>query len=300
MSQTNQEKRFEVFSVDVDGKSVELKMNEPNLGQQQEALKVRNRTFYDSVESGAYLRVQIKDIMEKRDIWNEEKEMKYNTLQRQVTDADKRLQEGGFKLTEAKQLAMEMKSWRDKMRELLMERSEFDNNTAEGQADNASFNYLISACLVYNDTGKPFFSGLDDYLNRSTNPIAIKAARCLAAMTYGLKSDIEKELPENEFLYDYGFIDDELRLINEQGKLIDEDGRLINEEGFLVNEEGRLIDKDGDVLTDDGKLDVEKKPFLDEEGNDVEVKEIEIKEIEETETTKESEEGQSEENNSDD
>ena len=42
---------------------------------------------------------------------------------------------------------MHIKTQRD-MRDLISVRTSLDNHSAEGQADNARFNYLVSACGV--------------------------------------------------------------------------------------------------------------------------------------------------------
>ena len=46
---------------------------------------------------------------------------------------------------------------RSEMVDLLSSRTELDSNTCEGKADTVRFNYLYSACLVYEDSGEPYF-----------------------------------------------------------------------------------------------------------------------------------------------
>jgi len=252
----NSERKFETFTTELDGVMTEFKVTEPNLAQQREAMKVRNRTFYDAVNSGAFLKAQLDDILRERNLWNDAKQAEYAVLEKKISDSKDRLDRGNFKLSEAKELALNMSQWRSELMEMKMVESQLANETAEGQADNASFNYLVSTCVVYNTNDKmdqPVFRGLDDYLNRSTSELALKAARCLAALTYGVRTDIEKELPENEFLLEYGFVNDDLRLIDKNGKLINIDGEPVDDDGFVVKEEEK----------------VERKPFLDDDGNEV-------------------------------
>ena len=252
----DKEKRFEVFEAELDGVMTKLKVCEPNLPQQQEAMKVGNRTFYDAVNSGALLRVQLMDIMRDRNLWNDAKQKEYSILEQKILDGKSKLDKGGFKLGEAKELALQMRKWRNTLIDMKNAESQLANETAEGQADNASFNYLVSACVVYNDSernGQPVFNGLDDYLNRSTSEFALRSARCLAALAYGVRSDIEKQLPENEFLLNYGFVDNELRLVDKNGQFVNEDGEVVDEDGFAVQE----VEK------------VEFHPFLDDDGNEV-------------------------------
>lgn len=274
---SKKERKFETFEAKLNDVLTKFKVYEPNLEQQREAMKVRNRTFYDAVNSGAFLKVQLNDIMRERGLWNDIKQREYSELERKILDSKDKLDRGGIKLNEARALALNMRNWRDQLVNMRVAESQLANETAEGQADNASFNYLVSSCVVYNDNEQPVFSGLDDYLNNSTGDLAIKAARCLAALTYGVRTDIEKQLPENEFLVEYGFVDDQLRLVNENGQLISDDGRVIDEDGFIVTKEEEKI---------------ERKPFLDDDGNEVAKKtEVVLETSEQTEQT--SEDGES-------
>ena len=64
-----------------------------------------------------------------------------------------KLEKGGIKLSEARDIAIDTTKKRQQMVEMLVARSELDNHTCEGQADNTKFNFLFANCLVYNDTG---------------------------------------------------------------------------------------------------------------------------------------------------
>ena len=151
----------------------------------------------------------------------------------------------------------------------LLDKNNLDNNTAEGQADNAKFNYLVSCCVVYKDTNEPYFKGYEDFINKASSAVAIQGSFKLGNIIYGLSEDFEKELPENKFLTEYGFIDDNLRFVNKDGKLVYENGKLIDENGRFVNENGDYIDIEGNLLSVDGRYLTEFKPFLDDKGNEV-------------------------------
>jgi hypothetical protein len=162
-----------------------------------------------------------------------------------------------------------MRDLRAKVRELIGVKTNLDNLTAEGQADNARFNYLVSSCTVYKDNNQPYFSSMEDYLTRSTDIVAIKGAQTLANMIYGLDNDYESNLPENKFLKQFKFIDSKLRLINKEGKLVDEEGRLVDEFGRFIDSDGKYVDKFGNRIDEDGKYIVETQPFLDDDGNPI-------------------------------
>jgi hypothetical protein len=152
-----------------------------------------------------------------------------------------------------------------------------DNHTAEGQADNARFNYLISSCLVYSSNKEKYFKTYEEYLSRASEPVAIKAAQVLANMLYGLDNDYEKKLPENKFLIKYKFVDDKLRLINKDGHLVDLEGRLVDSNGRYVNEKGEYVDKNGVPVDINGDYITDFKPFTDDEGNPVVLEETKEK-----------------------
>ena len=177
---------------------------------------------------------------------------------------------------EAADLAKQMRQKRLEFRELVAERTVMDANTAEGQADNARFNSLVQSCLV-DDTGKKIYSSLEDYENSDPHPYAIEAARLLAESLYGLDKDYDKTLPENEFLSQYKFVNEDLEYIDSQGRLIDEEGRYVNKDGRYVDyeEDGTTfyVDIDGNRVDADGKPKVDFEPFLDDDGKPVPVPE---------------------------
>ena len=284
------------FEVEQKGKPVKraFKLTEVSLNQQNEATKVYNRAFRDALESGALLRNKLEDHMRQQGIWDDEKQKQLDDVQRAILENEKKIAKGGIRLKVAKDLALEMSDKRVEMRNILMQRNSLDGNTAEGQADKARFDYLVSASLVYSDSGKPYFKDLADYRNRSTEPVAIEAARRLAQLVYGLDSNYEKNLPENKFLSDFEFVDNDLRLINNEGQYVDREGNLLNEDGRFVDDEGNLIDREGNPVTEDGEYKFDQAPFLDDDGNPI-VKEEASAEEETEESEPEDEEEATEE-----
>lgn len=254
------------FVVNVDGKDVEFLAQSPSMADLKEAQKVYNSTFNDAVSSKALVRAKLDDFLREQGLWNEKKEAEFASLQQELLDGEKRLAKGGFKLSEARKLALKMRDVREKLRNLIAVRSSLDNNTAEGQADNQKFNYLVYSCLVYNDTKQRYFSNLEDYLNRTNDPVASKGAQALAKMLYGLDSNYDEKLPENKFLKEFHLVDEKLRLIDKHGKLVDEDGRLVDEDGRYINDKNEFIDKDGNPVDKEGNYLFTRVPFEDDLG----------------------------------
>ena len=280
MSVTSNKKNFKVT---IDAKEIELCVVRPNVKQRQEGQKVYNKAFRDAVESGAILRAKVNSVMREQNLWDDNKEAQYKKLLEKINSGERKIKSGGIKLSEAKEIAMQMRKDRAELRSLTSERSGLDSNTAEGQADNAQFNYWVSACTVYSDTGKPYFVGYEDYLNRDDDPVTGQAASNLALMLYNLDPDYEKKLPENEFLKKYKFVDEDLNLVDKQGRRVDSQGRLVNKDGRYINEAGELIDIEGNRVDENGDYLLEFSPFLDDDGKPLAE---EVKKIEKTEEVK--------------
>jgi len=274
----------ETFSMEIDDKNVDFKLKSPSFKDQREAQKVYNQAFSDAVKSGCIVRGRLDDLLKEQGLWDDKKEMQLNTLQHEILVSEQKLAKGGISLNAAKGIALEMRTLRDKLRDLISVRTNLDNNTAEGQADNARFNYLVSCCLVYSDNNKPYFPSYEEYLNRSAEPVAIKAAQELATRLYGLDDNYEHQLAENKFLKQYKFVDDDLRFINKEGHLIDQDGRLVDKDGRFINDKGEYVDKEGNLVDDKGDYVTEFQPFLDDDGKPVVLEEKQ--EIEKNESSK--------------
>ena len=267
------EKKKQIFKAKIGEKEVELAVLRPNASQAKDAQLAYNAAFADAVKSGALLRAKLENVLVEQGVWDEKKQERNDDLIKTINENEQALAKGGIKLAEAKGVAMEMRRNRVELRGLISERTDYESNTAEGQAENSRFNSLVSSCTVYNDTGKLVFKNLDDYLNRSNGEEAIGAATQFANMMYGLDDNYEKNLPENQFLHDYKFVDAELRLLNKDGELVDVEGRLVDGDGRFVDEDGNFVDIEGNPVSEEGEYKFEFQPFIDDDGNPVEAEE---------------------------
>ena len=261
------------FKVKIEDKEVSVMVRSPSIQDQKEATKAYNTAFSDALKAKAVVRAKLDDLLVEQGLWDETKQSEFNKLQSEVLEGERKLAKGGIPLSQAKDIALNMKDLRDKIRSLISVKTNLDTHTAEGQADNARFNYLVSACTVYEDSKQPVFSSLENYLERSVEPVALLAAQNLANMIYGLDNDYESNLPENKFLKQYKFVDSKLRLINKDGKLVDSEGRLVDEAGRFIDKEGNFVDKFGNRVNEEGEYIVDAKPFLDDEGKPIIVEE---------------------------
>ena len=252
---------------------IKYAVTRPTVKQQQEANKLRSKTFNDALRNGDLLRDQLDSELRKRGDWNDDREAGYQVLRKEVLDYELALKKGGIKLSHAKELALEMADKREEMVSMLSSRTELDNNTCEGQADSARFNCLFAVCLVYEETGEKYFpGGLEEYTAAANDDVAVKGATEFYYLISGTEN-LDDTLPENTFLKKFNFTDEQNRLIDADGRLITRDGKHIDKEGRYIrwNDDGVsvFVDSEGKELNDEGEYDVETSPFLDEDGKPI-------------------------------
>ena len=238
----------------------------PNAKHQAEAKLESNKAFSKAIKENSPVRTKLRELMEAAGVWDKDTDVEVKSLQDKLNDAEKKLAKGaksGLSKQEARTLALDMRLWRNQLLNLRLIETEYDSKTADAFADNAAFDYLVSAC-VFDEEGRPVFSSLEDYRSKSEEEYAAKCAEAVAELQYGQSFDFTKDLPENLFLGKYKFVDEAGRLVNEDGHLIDVSGHLINDKGWYVNKEGQRVDLDGNRLSDEGNIiDPEFEEFTD-------------------------------------
>jgi hypothetical protein len=279
---------LKTFKAKYKGTEQEFTIKLPSMEDHREAHKVHLSTFADAVKAGALLRAALDKYLEKQGLWNTDKEAELKTYQAELLELELKLAKGGMPLLSAQQIALKMRNIRGQIKDLISVRLAIDNNTAEAQADNMKFNYLVCACLVYNSNKKRIFNSLEDYLNNSSEEVAYVGAQELANTLTSVNTEFEKSLPENQFLIKYGFADESLHLINKEGKKVDSEGRLVDENGRYIDSEGNFVDKNQNRIDEKGDYVVDFAPFTDEQGNPVEAlsKQDSAEEIKETDDSK--------------
>tara|TARA_R110000744_G_scaffold149930_2_gene263108 strand:- start:203 stop:1213 length:1011 start_codon:yes stop_codon:yes gene_type:complete len=270
---------------EVDGKMYAVRR--PKVEEIRKANEVRSKAFNEALQRGDMLREQLESELRKRKLWSDSREETYQELRKKVLDGEYKLKAGGIKLNRAKKIALEMADSRAAMVSLLSSRTELDSNTCEGKSDAARFNYLFAVCLVYDDNGEAYFeNGLDDYLLNQDDGVAIAGASHFYYLLSG-SDDVDNQLPENQFLQRFSFVNDDNRLVDGDGKLVDRAGKHVDENGNLIrwidDENFESVDTEGRTVNDDGDYDVDFKPFLDDTGDPIEEPEEEDSEEEEEE-----------------
>lgn len=249
-------KRFKIEAVDSEGNPKVVYVLKPTTKHLAGAKRAANKAFRKAWEDGGFFRKQLDQIMRESGSWDDEQQAKVDDINRKILENTRKLKRGGMDLEEAKQLALQIRRDRAESLILLSKSREFDALSIEGAAENESFDYLVSVCVV-DEEGAPIFENVEDYLEKSSEDYATQAASKLYSMVYAssYNENWEKELPENAFLLKYKFCNDDLSLVNEEGKLVSVNGRLIDENGNYRTADGGYedvdhipVDKDGNYL----------------------------------------------------
>lgn len=253
-----------------DDREVEFAVIEPTLEDHGNAKMVYNTAFGRAIQSGAPLREKLDELLKEQGLWDEEADVKLEELQRNIISHEQKLAAGGISLEQGKNIAITILKLRADMGKTLAPRQHLDINSAQGQAENEQFNSLVAACLVYNDTKKPRYASLEEYLNSNKDDEAFLGAQALANRLYGVDKNFEKGLTENRFLRQFGFMNEDGALTDREGNLILEDGTRYTEGGDYLNGKGQKVDRYGNRLTESGDYYVDApQPFTDENGKSI-------------------------------
>jgi len=216
----------------------------------------RAKRWNECIRDNIITKKELKTLMEERGIWNKSKSDKEGDISKEITDLEKTLYRGKGgkrpKVSEGKDLALEMRKLRIELRELISERLGLEENTAEALSDNARFDYFVATCTFFKDSDKRVYNSVEDYNTKSNDSIAFAAASMLGNILYNLDSDFEKNLPENKWLSMFNLTDVEGNLVNSEGTTVDSEGRIINELGRFLDDDGNRVDADGVPLDEDG------------------------------------------------
>lgn len=253
--------------------TVKIVVKRPSSSLMSKAQRVSAKAWTDCVRDGIMTKKELAKFMREQGIWSKDKDKEQEEITSEIVNLEKKLyvngSKGSHKLTtsEAKNIAIEMRKKRAELRELIGERLSLEANTAESLSDNARFDFLVANCAYYED-GELVYKTLDDYQANSDSEIAFAAASALAEMMYAIDKNFEANLPENRFLKEFNFVNDDLALVNEEGETVDLDGRRINEFGYYINEDGKRTDRDGNELDEDGNY-IPSVTYVDDSGKPV-------------------------------
>lgn len=267
------DKVVEVKVKDGEGeKTVKIVVKRPQSAVMSQAQRVSAKAWTDCVRDGIMTKKELSKFMKEQGIWDKGKDVEQDKISADIIALEKKLYVGDsknakVKASEAKNIAIEMRKKRNELRELIAEKMALEQNTAEAISDNARFEFLVASCAFY-ENGNKVYNSIDEYTEQSDSEIAFAAATALAQMMYSIDKDFEANLPENKFLKQYHFVNDDLSLVNEKGETVDLEGRRINNLGQYINDEGQRTDKDGNVLDEQGNY-IPSVVYVDDKGKKV-------------------------------
>ena len=238
---------MEKISYTEDGQEKYFLIKKPNSKVIADAQIESSKLFARLVknEEGILFRKQLDEHMVKSGLWDEEKTKKLIEVSQKILEKQRQLEKGGIKIWEARKIAIELRILRDEYVKLSSVRTSLEANTVEGQVENTRFDYIVINCIL-NESGEKVFNNIYEY--RDDNRACVyEAANKLASIMYGIDENPEKDFPENKFLMKYGYVNDDLDLVNKDGQLVDIEGNLLEDEE-----------------------NIEFSPFLDDEGNPIE------------------------------
>ena len=238
------------------GEKISIYVRKPSNEDISNADMHRARIWNKCIRDEIITKKELSVLMQERGIWDKSKINKENDLGKEISELEKSLYRGRGgkrpKVSDGKKLAVEMRTLRGDLRDLIAERLALEENTAEALSDNARFDYFVSNCTFYKDSDKRVYNSIEDYNAKSSDEIAYAAAAMLGNILYNLDSDFEKNLPENKWLRTFNLADDKGNLVNQDGKRVDSIGNVINDLGHYLDEDGERIDVDGHPLDEDG------------------------------------------------
>lgn len=248
------EKVVEV-KVDNNGKTevVKLLVKKPNNVILSQAQRIGAKAWTDCIRDGIMTKKELEKFMRQQGIWDDNKDEQQQKIVQEISDLEKQLYVGNRKLktSEGKNIAIQMRIKRNKLRELIAEKLSLEQNTAESLSDNARFDFLVANCTYY-ENGQRVYKDLEDYKDKADSEIGFSAATALAGLIYSVDKEFEAKLPENKFLKMFNFVNEDLTLVNNKGEMVDADGRRIDENGFYIDDNGNRTDRDGNKLDENG------------------------------------------------
>lgn len=220
------------------------------------AQNVYIQKFREACDSGAILKQSLEKHMRDQGLWDDKSQQKYEDLLKESADIEYRIKSKQYKKrSDLMKNALRLKEIREDVSELLSERNTLDSLTAEGQADQERFNFLLIHCVVDYKTQKPVFSSVDDYLEQAVSDLGRESAKKFAGFMYGLDDNFEDSLLENRLLKRLNALNDENQLVNTEGQRIDIEGNLLDEFGARVDKDGNRIDINNNPIIDDNIID---------------------------------------------
>jgi len=281
------------------GEKVTIKVVKPTNRVNSRAQRIGATVWTECIQDGVMTKQELKTLMEDKGIWGKAQETKQEEIQADIAALEKKLyinKKKKIKLSEAKEIAMQMKEKRIELRDHIARRLELEGNTAEALSDNAKFDFLVANCTLW-ENGNKVYNSLDEYQDSADDTLAFTAAATLAEMIYAIDAEFEKGLPENAFLKAAGIINEDMEYVDKDGNRVDSKGKKINDLGWYLDDDGNRVDVDGNALNEDGSFVPQVSYIDDETGEEISIEAEEEPEEEQQEDVEEEDASEESESN---
>ncbi len=239
-----------------------LKIVPINAAVRFDSNKYYSKAFNEAIQSGLSLKIEIEKLLESRGLLDTSiEDKKDEEVRAKLKELEISLRKGiinNTKMTkeQGKAIALEMRKLRSGLGRRGRSLQDYFDNTVESYAENERLQFFIYATTVDAKTGNKYWKSFDDFKQDNSNTSRTASEKFVQALT-NVNFDFEKEIYENKWLINRGFMNKDLQLIRQDGKLVDEEGRLIDTEGRFINESGGYVDMFGNPIDKDGKLLIE-------------------------------------------
>ena len=112
-----------IEGLDKDGNTVKTLLRQPTAQDYRDSQVQYNETFRKALDSGALLRQKLTDHMKQQGIWDDEKQKENDRFVEDISAREEALKAGGIRLSEARDIAMELRQLRADFRDLLSEKN---------------------------------------------------------------------------------------------------------------------------------------------------------------------------------
>lgn len=174
----------------------------PTVRQNQDARRVYIKAWNEAKKESV-LRPNLTKFLIENGIWTPEDDAKLSTLENTIESLEDFLEEGECSEEEGIQKATDCHIARIERLALLSKKTAYDSITAEAQAENAQFDYLLSVCLVY-DNGEKVFKSFDEFLDCQDTELIETASSYLSSLVHGVSWEtLLNDTPEMRFINEH-------------------------------------------------------------------------------------------------
>lgn len=214
---------------DTAGKELKLEVIKPTQRILQEG-DIRYRIAYgDALRRGCTTRVEIKNIMEERQLFSTKWEKEYTDSLTNLEKLQDRFADLKEDNVEKKAVALELKLTRQHMVELNTQVEGMYKNTAENVGEEYKMQYLCVECTYHPGTMEKYFADEEDFLNRDDEQAAADSLMATYKFMYDMPADIYGQYAENKYLKEQGILDEEYNFKDVTENISDKEDEEVKE-----------------------------------------------------------------------